>query len=141
MRLTLYVVGLGLWLTGILWLIFHYFLMQQTPFGLEPHPLEHWWLSLHGLFAFLALWVLGWLWGRHIIWGWKAKRYRLTGGLLFVILVVLVISGYFLYYPPNDSVLPIIAVLHWSIGLAVLIQFLLHRYWHPSKKQGSPYQR
>jgi len=134
-RLTLYLVGSGLWLTGTLWLVFHYFMMQLTPFGPEPHPLEHWWLSLHGLFAFLALWVFGWLWGRHIIWGWKAKRHRLTGGLLFVLLFVLVLSGYLLYYPPSDRSLPVIAVLHWTIGLALLVPFLLHRYWRPSKKQ------
>jgi hypothetical protein len=57
-----------------------------------------------------------------------------TGGLLFLLLFVLVLSGYFLYYPPSDSSLPIIAVLHWSIGLSLVIPFLLHRFWRPSRK-------
>lgn len=133
-RLTLYVISIGLWLTGALWLVFHYFMVQQTAFGPSPHPLEHWWLSLHGLFGFLTLWMFGWLWGRHIIWGWKAKRHRVTGGLLFLLLLLLVLSGYFLYYPPSDGSLPIIAVLHWSIGLSLVIPFLLHRFWRPSRK-------
>ena len=68
-RWMVYGVGGGLWLTGILWLIFHYFLARETALGPSPNPLEHWWLSLHGLFAFATLWVLGLLWGAHIVNG------------------------------------------------------------------------
>ena len=43
-----------LWATGALWLIFHYFLQVSGEFGETPHPLEPWWMRLHGLAAMLA---------------------------------------------------------------------------------------
>ena len=52
-------VGTGLWLSGGLWLIFHYFMRPVGEFGPEPHALEPWWLALHGFFAFLSLTVIG----------------------------------------------------------------------------------
>lgn len=126
-RLAVYGVGLGLWLTGILWLVFHYFMVQQTTFGPSAHPLEHWLLALHGLFGFATLWILGLLWGVHIVGGWKTGRRRVTGSVLFVILAELTITGYLLYYPPSDDALSVIALSHWGVGLAIPILFLLHR--------------
>src|SRR5512139_106729 len=48
-----------LWLSGALWLAFHYFFRIEGEFGPKPHPLEAWWLHpleawwlrLHGLMA------------------------------------------------------------------------------------------
>lgn len=136
-RRSLYVIAAGLWLTGALWLVFHYFLMRQTAFGPAPHPLEHWWLSLHGLFAFLSLWMFGWLWGRHIVWGWKAGRHRLTGGLLFGLLAELIITGYLLYYPPSDDSQAVIAVMHWTVGVGLLIPFFVHRFWRRTSRSAA----
>ena len=85
LRVTTYIIGAGLWLSGVLWLIFHYFMVSQTAFGPQPHPLEHWWLSAHGLFAFATLWLYGLLWGRHIVVGWNSKKRRITGSTLFAI--------------------------------------------------------
>ncbi len=47
-----YGIGLGLWLTGAAWLVFHYFLKTPSLFGPAENPLTHWWLAAHGLFAF-----------------------------------------------------------------------------------------
>ncbi len=127
-RLTLYGVALGLWASGAIWLIFHYFIMQETEFGPSPHPLEHWFLSLHGLFAFASLGMFGFLWGAHIVGGWKSARRRISGSLLFAALALLVLSGYLLYYPPSDESLPIVAIMHWVLGLAAVLPFLGHRF-------------
>jgi hypothetical protein len=127
-RLAVYGVGGGLWLTGVAWLIFHYFLVRKTAFGPSPHPLEHWWLSLHGLFAFATLWMFGLLWGRHIVGGWKSGGRRVSGSLLFLALSVLTATGYLLYYPPNESLLPPVALLHWTVGLVLVIPFVAHRF-------------
>lgn len=130
-RLAVYGVGLFLWLSGVLWLIFHYFMVQETEFGPAPHPAEHWFLSLHGLFAFASLWMFGLLWGSHIVGAWKTKRHRVSGSILFGILAALILTGYLLYYPPSDEAVAPIAVIHWGIGLAVVAPFLWHRFWRP----------
>lgn len=132
-RLTLYGVGLGLWLTGVLWLVFHYFMVRQTSFGPAPHPLEHWWLSLHGLFAFGTLGMLGLLWAAHIVGGWTSGRRRITGSLLALTLVALTLTGYLIYYPPSEDAAPAIGLAHWIGGLAAPIPFLVHRFWRAAR--------
>jgi len=126
-RWTIYAVGLGLWLSGALWLIFHYFEQQKTEFGPAPHPLEHWWLALHGLFGFAALWTFGMLWSSHVVGAWKTKRHRVSGSIVFAVLLILIVTGYLLYYLVGDESLSLVALAHWAIGLALPIPFLWHR--------------
>jgi hypothetical protein len=129
-RWALYGVGGGLWASGALWLVLHYFMMQETEFGPSPHPWEHWFLSLHGLFAFASLWMFGLLWSAHIVGGWKSARRRISGSVLFAGLAGLVLTGYLLYYPPSEESLPIVAIIHWGVGLAAVLPFLGHRFSH-----------
>lgn len=123
-----YGIGLGLWLTGAAWLVFHHFLKTETTFGLAENPLTHWWLAAHGLFAFATLWLFGLLWGQHIVGAWKTKRHRISGGALFAVLIVLIASGYLLYYAGGDEARTITSIVHWGIGLAVPLPFILHRF-------------
>lgn len=127
-RWLIYGIGLGLWASGTLWLVFHYFMQEQGEFGPAPNPLEHWWLAAHGLFGFATLWLLGLLWGRHIVSAWKTGRQRISGGLLFGFLIVLIVSGYLLYYTGGDETRSIVSLIHWTIGLALPLPFLVHRF-------------
>jgi hypothetical protein len=126
-RWTLYIVGIGVWLSGGLWLLFHYFLVKQGEFGPVASPLEPWWLKLHGAFAFAAVWMFGLLWGAHIAKLWPSKRRRWSGGMLTAVFVLLILSGYLLYYVGDDRIRPLISALHWGIGLACPIFFAWHR--------------
>ena len=126
-RLGLYVVGLGLWLSGALWLLYHYGSRQPGEFGLGTHPLEPWWLRLHGAFAFAAIWMFGLLWGAHIAPGWAGGRHRRSGGWLVGSLVWLTVSGFLLYYLTGDQSRSAASLLHWSVGLACPALFATHR--------------
>jgi hypothetical protein len=126
-RWALYIVGIGVWLSGGLWLLYHYFFERQGEFGPTANPLEPWWLKLHGAFAFAAVWVFGLLWGVHITKAWPRKRRRWSGGALTGVFALLIVSGYLLYYIGDDKVRPIVSVLHWGIGLACPVFFLFHR--------------
>ena len=122
------IIAAGVWATGVLWLVFHYFLREPGAFGPAPHPLEAWWLRLHGAFAFGALWTLGLLSASHLLSGWVSRRRRSSGASLLAVAVVLTLSGYLLYYAGSDVVRPAVAVLHWSVGLAAPLAFVWHRY-------------
>jgi hypothetical protein len=126
-RWALYIVGAGVWLTGGLWLLYHYFLVRQGDFGPTANPLEPWWLKLHGAFAFAAIWLFGLLWGAHITKAWPHKRRRWSGGVLAGVFAFLILSGYLLYYLGDDTLRPLVSVLHWGIGLACPVFFLVHR--------------
>jgi hypothetical protein len=114
-----------LWASGAGWLAFRYFLRPLTEFGELPHPLEAWWLCLHGAAAFYALWLLGLLWPVHILPAWKSRR-RISGILLGGLTAWLASSGFLLYYVGNDSARTLIALLHWAVGLALPLPFLWH---------------
>ena len=127
-RVSVYAVGLGLWATGALWLLLHYFFAQETPFGPSPHPLEFWFRAGHGAFGFAALWLFGMLWGTHIMDGWRSLRRRWSGSAVFMIFAWLVLSGYLLYYLGGEQTLAATTVLHWLVGLLSPLPFLLHRF-------------
>jgi len=126
-RWTLYFIALGTWLSGGLWLLYHYFLVKQGEFGPETNPLEPWWLKLHGAFAFAALWIFGVLWGIHITKAWPHRKRRWSGGTMTGIFLLLIVSGYLLYYVGDEKARPIVSALHWIVGLASPLALLWHR--------------
>src|SRR6185436_10928312 len=93
-KIAVYVIGIGTWLTGAVWLLAHYVLAENGPFGPAPHPLEFWSRVAHGAFAFAFLRLLGLLWNVHIPAGWRSSRKRWSGSLTFGIAGWLVVSGY-----------------------------------------------
>jgi hypothetical protein len=127
-RRAVYVIGIGVWVTGAMWVVAHYFLMEMGPFGPAPHPLEFWSRASHGAFAFASLWLLGLLWSVHIPAGWRSLRRRWSGSIVFAISGWLVMSGFVLYYLGNDELISAVTLLHWSVGLLTPAIFLLHQW-------------
>ena len=122
-----YAVGMGVWGSGIGWLAFHYFFARQSEFGPSRHPLERWWLAIHGAFAFSSVWAFGWLWATHVTRTWPLRRRRWSGSGLVGVVAGLTLTGYLLYYVGNDTARSALSILHWALGLACPIPFLLHR--------------
>jgi hypothetical protein len=126
-RMTVYVIAAGVWITGVLWLVFHHFLLRPTEFGVEPHPLEIWWIRLHGAFTFGALWLIGFLSAQHIVSGWASRRCRLSGVTLLSVAALLTLTGYLIYYLGNEDLRRLASGLHWGVGLVAPGLFLWHR--------------
>lgn len=127
-RLGVYAVALGVWASGVAWLVLRYGFRHEGAFGPENSPLEPWALKVHGAFAFAALWTMGLLWAAHILNGWGAKRRRWSGAGLLGLLLFLTLTGYLLYYAGGDGLRAVVSRLHWIAGLGVLVAFLLHRF-------------
>ena len=135
-QIAVYVIAGGVWLTGALWVLLHYFFMGEGPFGPVPHPLEFWSLAGHGAFAFGSLWLFGLLWGVHIPPGWRLVRRRWTGGIMFAFFAWYTVSGYLLYYLGGEEWRETTILLHWTSGLAAPIPFLIHRFQKEPKRKG-----
>jgi len=125
-RYTIYFISIGVFVTGVLWLIYHYFLREMGPFGYRNNPLELWWLKLHGGFSFASLWVFGLLWSVHILRGWNMRWRRWSGGALVVTMVLLTITGWGLYYFDSREWREWTSIVHWVIGLLALALFFMH---------------
>jgi hypothetical protein len=133
----LHVAFLGLWCSGVLWLLFHYFLQQPGDFGPRPHPLEHWWLRLHGLAVFAMLIALGSLIPAHGPLAWRVRRQRVSGLAMFFLAAWLVGTGYALYYLVGERDASWLPVLHWGAGLSAPLWALLHRRRHARAVAGA----
>ncbi|MFN3751862.1 MAG: hypothetical protein ACK4SR_10875 [Thiobacillus sp.] len=114
------------WASGALWLAFHYFLGVEGDFGPEAHPLEKWWLRLHGLTAMFALVAIGSLATHHMRLAWNRRRNRATGLPLLALAAWLAATGYALYYFSSDANAAWLPLLHWVAGLAAPLALAAH---------------
>jgi hypothetical protein len=116
------------WLTGAAWVAFHYFVRVTDAYGFSnEHPLQHWWLVAHASLSLGALWLFGVLWPGHVLPNWRARLSRVTGGLLFGLVVWFAVSGLALYYIGADRLRGWTSTAHWVSGLLALVPFLIHR--------------
>lgn len=115
--------GGALVVSGAGWLVCHYWL--RTP-GPAPHPLEVWWLRLHGAAMIGFLVVFGTLLPRHVKLGWRQGLNRGSGLPVLFATAFLALSGYGLYYVVSDEWRDRIGVLHWAVGLAAVAAIGLH---------------
>jgi hypothetical protein len=120
-------VGLGVWVSGAVWLGIHYLARPQDTLGLPGNSAETWSLKVHGAFAFLAIWGGGFLWGFHIIKAWPREQHRWSGGTLITVSLLLILSGYLLYYVGDERSRQFISLVHWILGLGLPIVYLTHR--------------
>jgi len=124
-------------LSGVLWLWFHYYVRVEGDFGPTLHPLEPWWLRVHGISAAAFLIGFGSVLPGHVRRAWNAARNRLTGTVFFAVMVTLILTGYLLYYVGSESTRELMSLFHWSIGLAFPLLTLLHvwrgRVWRRLK--------
>jgi hypothetical protein len=111
--------------------------------GDGPHPLEAWWLRLHGAAAMLVLAVLGSLLPIHIRRGWHQRKNLLAGSVLAALALLLIFSGYALYYFGSEETRPWISAFHWVLGLGAPLLLLWHivsgRRTHAVKHPAPPY--
>jgi len=115
-----------LWVSGLLWLIFHYFMSTVAEFGVGPHPLQVWWLKLHGLAAMGTLMIFGSLMPGHIRQAWRHRKNRLSGVAMVTSMIALTLTGYALYYVGGEEWRPLISFSHWLWGLALAPLIVLH---------------
>lgn len=126
-RWSVYGLATGLYVTGVAWLAFKYFVRVTDAFGFEnEHPLQGAWMIAHAAFALPMLWLFGVLWTGHVKAGWRLRTRRPTGGTLWGTVVLLAATGYALYYVGSDAVRSALSLLHWVPGVAALPVFLLH---------------
>lgn len=115
-----------LWLSGALWLAFHYFMRVPDEFGIRPHPAEIWWLRLHGLMVFAVLVAIGTVLPNHVRRAWQLNKNRTSGLMMKTIFLWLAITGYALYYFASESNENLLPVLHWGAGISVPLILVLH---------------
>lgn len=122
----IYLTASVLFVSGLGWLIAHYFLAGPAEFGERHHASEPWLMRIHGAAVMAFLLALGSLFPGHIVRAWQAHKNRRTGLLLLTIMTVLIVTGYGLYYVASEEMRPWLSLTHWAGGLTVAGGLLLH---------------
>ena len=140
-RIAIHGIALALAASGLLWLVFHYFIHTQGAFGVKPHPLTAWWLRLHGAAAMLALVGAGSLTLTHMRRAWRTRRNRWCGGALAVVTMVLAVTGYLLYYASAEETRTAMSLTHWAIGIIAIGLLPLHVRRGRNRSRGNPHSQ
>jgi hypothetical protein len=129
-RRTFYLVFGLVWLSGGLWLVAEW--LKEPELGPIRTPLQTTSMKIHGAAMLIYLAMLGTLL-THIRRGFALRANRFSGSLVIGVNVVLVLSGWLLYYITDDSLREWSSVTHWTIGLSNLpllcTHVLLGRTW------------
>ena len=106
-------------ITGTIYLLGHEFDIERSLLG------HHKILAIHGLTAIIASIALGSVLPFHLKAGYQSAKKWLSGFTQLGLLVILLITGGFLYYGPlefRDSAIKI----HWITGLLFISIFMIH---------------
>jgi hypothetical protein len=115
-----------LWLTGLIWILFHYFGRRQGDFGDMPMPIEPLMMKIHGAAAMLILLAVGAMSSAHIRRGWVLNRNRPSGALVTSVCAILLVTGWMLYYVASERSRDFVSAAHWIIGLALPLLIYVH---------------
>jgi hypothetical protein len=124
-RAVIYTVCGLLWVTGVAWLVLHYEFQGHNEFADLPNPAEPALMRVHGLVAVAGVFLCGWLTAAHVMPRWSLGRNRTSGLVLAGCVVVLVVSGYALYYT-TAALHTQASVLHQVLGVLALVAALTH---------------
>jgi hypothetical protein len=115
-----------LWLSGTAWITIHYLFPAHTDFGPAPNPMEPMLMKIHGAVGVFAVALLGWIAARHVADNWPRSRNRVSGIAVLSAYILLVLSGYALYYLLQDDVREQVGELHEVLGVVSAAIALTH---------------
>ena len=106
-------------ITGAWWSLLHDALASKAS------DLTHNLLVIHGASAFISMIIFGALMPQHIRLAWHAKRNRKSGSWMTAIAIIIIVTGFGLYYGSEDWREPI-KWTHLIVGLLSVTILILH---------------
>ncbi len=134
LRSAVHLVFSVLWLSGVAWLLLHYFAARPGEFGRVRHPLEAPLLLVHGVVAMLALFVLGWFAALHSADGSRRRARRASGWVLSTLIGVLAIAGCLQFFVSSEGAQSVLRLVHEICGVALLLPVLAHLWSFSSNR-------
>ena len=130
---SIYTLSAIVFLSGMSWLYFYYFVRIEGEYGLQIHPLQHTSLVVHGTSALFLLIGLGTVIPIHVVKSWKIKRNRKSGGFFLALFALLIVTGIGLYYLGGEFIRNVTSILHWVVGISFPLFLAAHIYFGKKK--------
>jgi succinate dehydrogenase/fumarate reductase cytochrome b subunit len=107
--------------SGIVWLVVHY--LEAIS---DPHTWEATSMRIHGAAAMALLVIVGIAIALHVTRAWQEGKNRTSGLFLGAVLIVLVLTGYLLYYAGGEAARAAASAIHWILGLGLPFLVAVH---------------
>jgi hypothetical protein len=85
-------------------------------------------MRVHGAAAMAMLVLTGGAIALHVPAAWRERRNRVSGLAFSSVLIVIVVTGYVLYYFGNETLRSAASAGHWLLGLALPAAFACHAW-------------
>ena len=125
-RLSLYSILSLAFLSGALWFSFDRFVRVAGPLGEDHHPLQAWFLRIHGVMIYGVLLSLGYMIHAHIRPGLKGKRGRRTGIPMLLFFAAMIVTALIQLYWTDSPFRDNTALVHTYMGLSLPLFFIGH---------------
>ena len=83
-------------------------------------------MRIHGAAALFGIAVFGSLWASHLRPAWQHGRHRASGASLAVAWLLLLLTGYGLYYVPDEDWRAPLSLVHQLAGFGLPLGLGLH---------------
>ncbi len=115
----LYTIFFILSFTGLWWISLHEILMSKDL------RFMHRLITIHGIAALCCSIIFGSIMTQHIRLAWQTQRNQWSGGITFLFLLIITITGLGLYYA-NEEQHDIFKWIHIIIGLFIIALLPIH---------------
>jgi MFS family permease len=112
--------------SGLIFFALNRWVEIEGEFGPQKHPLQAIFIRIHGAAAFLMLISFGTLLAAHIPYGWKSRRSRKSGIVIFSLVFLQILLGYLLYYLANEFIREYTGYVHIIFGLIIPLALYVH---------------
>lgn len=121
-------INITVFLIGVVYFVFKYFLKVETAFGIRPHSLTSSLLHLHIITVPVLLLALGYLFGVHIMPKWKSANPKrsISGVNLIILAISMTLSGYLLQVALSASNNNLTAIIHLIASFSWIFIYLWH---------------
>jgi hypothetical protein len=106
-----------------------------------PAASESLWLRLYGAAAMAALMVFRLLFPGHVARAWRVRKNPGSGLSMLCLVLLLVVTGYRLYYAGDEETRPWISMAHWITAVPAASGLVLHACLGKRSSQSPPTAR
>lgn len=122
-RYFLYAVLAVIFLSGVAWAYWNYFVVLPGDFEMAAKTCA---MKIHGAAAMAVLVLVGMLLNAHVRFAWRARRNRANGSVFLSAFALLTITGYGLYYAGGERLRMWTSWIHLAVGLVLPFLLLIH---------------
>ena len=90
--------------------------------------------AIHVVVGLISFALVGALWSLHMRQEWKRKQKRMSGVFLNLLMVILGLTGIFIYYVTNEYWLLLTSTSHLVAGIVLVLIYLLHAIFLKTQK-------